>query len=109
MGRVAGLRRFPNPLRPALVRQRHDKPRLEAVRAEAAMHLPVELALDHHADQARAEADAPAALGYRAAAFLPVEFEPQPLIAALNRPVHLERSGGAGEAAVFAGIGRKLG
>src|SRR5258708_3498974 len=58
-------KRADQPAGPALVGERNDHARFHAMGPEGLLHLAVELALDHHVDQARAEPGTPAALGSR--------------------------------------------
>src|SRR5712691_13298307 len=75
---------------PALVREGNREPRLQSLRSEGLLHLAVELPLDHHVDQAGAEARAPDPLGRRPPAFLPIEHEGEPQLGARDRPAQID-------------------
>src|SRR5262249_39163531 len=94
--------------RPSLVRERNGQPRMQSLRCEGLLDLPVELAFDHHVDQPRAETRSPGPPGRGPATFLPIEDEREALLRARNRPGQLDAAGRARKAAVLAGIGRKL-
>src|SRR5262249_43946829 len=67
-----------------------------------------ELALDDHADQARAEPEAAAAFGRGTAALLPIQQEGEPLLRTDHGPGQVHAPGRLGQAAVLAGIGDEL-
>src|SRR4051794_12771786 len=93
---------------PALVRQRDHKLSIEALVAEVLLHLPIELTLDHHADQLGAEAGAADFLRRRAFAFLPDEGQRQAAIGAVNLPADNDDTRTGGEAAVLGRVADQL-
>src|SRR5262249_60617373 len=87
--------------------ERHDQARMQPVRFEALLDRAVELALDHHADKAGAEADAPAALRCWALALIPVERPRQAALGPVDLPGHLDDAGPGRPATLLAGVGRE--
>src|SRR5207237_1127798 len=71
---------------PALVRNRNHEPHFQPLRSEILAHLPVELALDDHADELGTEAATPAALWRRPLPLLPLERECETKQAPMDQP-----------------------
>src|SRR5262249_19202744 len=90
------------------MRERHDQARMQPVRFEALLDRAVELALDHHADKAGAEADAPAALRCWTLALIPVERQRQAALGPVDLPGHLDDASPVRQAAMLAGVGREF-
>src|SRR4051794_28535353 len=88
--------------RPALMAERDDQPRVQSVRTETAVHLAIELALDHHADQARAKARFAGTPRRRTAALLPVELEGGASGCPIDGPFEHQAPAVDGKAAIFA-------
>src|SRR5947209_1931173 len=88
--------------------ERDDQPCVQSVRTETAVHRAVELALDDHADQARAKTWLARAPRRRTAALLPVELEGRALGRSIDVPLERKPAPVDGQAAVFAGVGCKL-
>ncbi len=94
--------------RPALVGEGNGECRHQSLRSEGLLDFAVELALDHHVDQTRAEAGAAAAARRGPMALLPFEHQCQSLLGAGDRPGQVNAPAGGGQAAVLAGIGREF-
>src|ERR1043166_499382 len=99
---------LPHHAGPAFMRQRHEKPRVEALRSEGVLNLAVELPLDHGGNQPCAEAGTAAAFGGRALALLPVERQGQAAGGAGEEPGHLGHPRALGKASVLVCIRGKL-